>query len=169
MIERAESDLDKRNKKMTQKQELKAKRENEEFRKHCSFSPFGRVESTRNPDEIVKDLYDWKSRTSKRLAEKVKEKQSEEMKEVYAKPVISRSLKTGWDRERSWARGVGQSASIGEVKGRKMTSGGLASKSCNRLQREEGCFKASKPLGNLSSRYTYEEIVRMLSCNSSLG
>lgn len=157
---------------MNQKKEMKIKRENEEFRKNCSFSPFGRIESTRNPDEIVKDLYDWKSRTSQKLAQKVKEKQNEEMKEVYAKPIISKNLKSRrWNREKSWVSGVEQNASFCEGQDRKMSSSPLASKSCNKLQvrKEVSGFKQDRPLRDFSSRYTYEEIVRMLSCNSSFG
>jgi hypothetical protein len=186
-VKRAQIDFDKRCEKIRAFREMKEKKENEEFRKNCSFSPFLRNKSTRNHEEVVKDLYDWKLKVEEKLTKKKAEKDSEELSQMYPVPKISKSPLPS--KRSNFFQPSPQESKSNPILFSSKTSKKLSnlqdfSKSLpfspSRLKFQDprpSPLKSSNPITKnllsnpleLSSKYSYEEIVKLLSNSSSFN
>lgn len=149
--------MNNRNEKLKRCREQKVSRENEEFKKNCSFSPLTKGKFSRHPGEVVRDLYEWKGNVESKLQKRQEESEKMRMKEVYSMPRINKD-KFGIKNAKS------QNSS--RIERSMVASKSSIAKSSNQLLSENPARSLQKID---TSKYSYEEIVKMLSCNSSFS
>ena len=94
VLERIQNDLVKRQEQFKANELARIRKENEEFYRNCSFSPFNnRKKITRTPEQVVRDLYSWKQKKDKVMSIKQEWFKQEKLKEFTDKPQISKRSK----------------------------------------------------------------------------
>jgi len=156
-VQRSEIDLKNRNEKLRKCREQKLSKESEEFKKNCSFSPLTRGKYSRHPAEVVRDLYEWKGTASSKLKKRQEESEKMRMKEVMSTPRINKT---------KFGVKSAKSQNTSRIERSMINSNSSIAKSSNQLLSED----TGRGLQRIdTSKYSYEEIVRMLSCNSSFS
>ena len=157
LIERSEIDLKIRNEKLQKSREKKKHEENENFKKSCSFSPLTITKTSRHPGEVVRDLYEWKGNTADKLKKRQEESEKSKMREVYPIPKVNHT------KSYKKLKSSQNSSRLEE-----------SNTSFNTNPNKEGLVKSSSHILPVSQKfesknYSYEEIVKMLSCNTSFN
>ena len=94
VLERIQNDLIKRKEQLKANELARIRKENEEFYRNCTFSPFNnRKKFTRTPEQVVRDLYSWKQKNDKVMSIKREWFRQENLKEFTDKPQISKRSK----------------------------------------------------------------------------
>ncbi len=106
---------------------------------------------------MVRDLYEWKGNVPSKLQKRQEESERMRMKEVLSIPRINKT---------KFGVKSAKSQNTSRVEGSMVISSSSIAKSSNQLLSEN----FGRGLGKIdTSKYSYEEIVKMLSCNSSFS